>query len=365
MQGLNRQLRVCMFPRDIPFNEGLGIMSDALERTGKVKITNYKYFTSFFARADLFHVHWVDELVVGARWKCIIKIFLFLSFFLFCKMLNRPIVWTVHNVGAHESNYRGLEKLLWSVFLPRVDWAIHLCPASLDAIHRLTATPPPGSVIPHAHYRSVYDPATLPVEPYDHERGPFVFASFGLIRPYKGFENLIEVFHSWKFQEAALHISGSPSFKESEHLVREMAKMSEADPRITLDFRTLTRDEVVKFVSASSVVVLPYNKLLNSGVANVALSLGRPVMGPAVGCILDYYEKLGPKWILMYENELNVEHLRMAYERFRGHHRGTLPDLSWMDADRVAADILSLYQQVINASKRPGCSKNAKQNDIA
>jgi hypothetical protein len=67
----------------------------------------------------------------------------------------------------------------------------------------------------------------------------------------------------------------------------------------------------------------------------------------------------------MYENELNVEHLKMAYERFRGHHRGTLPDLSWMDADRVAADILSLYQQVINASKRPGCSKNAKQNDIA
>lgn len=356
MERLNRRLRVCMFPKYNPLDESLRIMSDALERTGKVQVANYNFFSSFFARADLFHVHWVDELVTSTGWKSIIKLFLFLLFLLTCKMLNRRIVWSVHNIGAHENRHPTLERLLWSVFLPRVDWAIHLCPASLSVICRLTPTPPSGSVIPLPHYRSIYDAIGLPVEAGRPREAPFVFASFGTIRPYKGFENLARVFHSWNLREVALRISGYPTAKDSAHLVGEMARVSADDQRITLDFRALSRDEIKKFVSASSVVVLPYHKLLNSGVANLALCLGRPIVAPAAGCILDYYDRLGPEWILMYENELNVEHLKMAYERFRGRNYTALPDLSWMDSDRVATDILNVYQQVINTSiERPGC----------
>ncbi len=51
------QISVCMFPRS-ETNEFLGLMSDALERTGRVKIANFRYVASLFSRADLFHVHW-------------------------------------------------------------------------------------------------------------------------------------------------------------------------------------------------------------------------------------------------------------------------------------------------------------------
>ncbi len=78
-----------MYPKSIPLNESLGIMSDAIERTGRVRISNYNYITSFFSRADLFHVHWVDELVTGVRWhKPVIKVSLFLAYFILCKMLK-------------------------------------------------------------------------------------------------------------------------------------------------------------------------------------------------------------------------------------------------------------------------------------
>ena len=182
----SRAIRVCMFPKDNPVNEGLGVMSDALERTGQVNISKYHYITSIFSRADLFHVHWVDEILAGVRWpKHLIKFYLMLSYILLCKILKRPIVWTVHNIESYEKNYPTLEKILWAVFLPRVDRAIHLCPASVEAIYRLTPTPPSASIIPHAHYRSVY--RSITPAPDMHE--PFTFASFGFIRPYKGFES--------------------------------------------------------------------------------------------------------------------------------------------------------------------------------
>ncbi len=346
MRNIGRPIRVCMFPKDIPSNESLGIMTDAMEKTGKVSVRNYSYFFSFFARADIFHVHWVDELVVGVRWpKHIVKVFLFLLYLMFSKLLKRPIIWTVHNVGAYEGNYPKLERLLWRVFLPRVNWAIHLCSASLDAMYRLTAAPPPGSVIPHPHYRSVYEPCDTTGEEVRGSIDPFIFSSFGLIRAYKGFEHLVQIFHSWGLQKVELRIAGAPVFKESAQLGQEMVRLSESDPRIALDLRALNKQELKDFICTSRVVVLPYNKIMNSGVAALALSLGRPILGPAAGCILDYHQKLGADWVLMYDNSLTVQDLKAAYDHLQSRNRSTLPDLNWMEPDRIAGEIIEVYRQ--------------------
>jgi glycosyltransferase involved in cell wall biosynthesis len=348
MPTTNRPIRVCMFPKSIPSNESLGLMSTALERTGLVTISNFNYFTSFFSRSDLFHIHWVDELVVGARWpKHIVKVSLFLIYLIFSKILKRPIVWTVHNIGAQESNYPRLERFLWNVFLPRVDWAIHLCSASLEAIFRLTPTPPPGSVVPHPHYRAVYGSCGVTADSQARSSKPFVFSSFGLIRTYKGFENLVEIFHSWALQEAVLKIAGAPVFKESTQMVKDMHRLSGGDPRINLDLRALEIGELKDFVCASDLIVLPYHKIMNSGVAALALSLGRPILGPAAGCILDYQQKLGAEWVLTYEKMLTLEDLKKAYNEMRGRKHSALPDLEWMDPDRIAAEIIKLYQRVL------------------
>ena len=343
----SRAIRVCMFPKDNPINEGVGLLSEALEKTGQVKISKYHFITSLFSKADLFHVHWIDGILDGVRWpKHIIKLHLMLSYILLCKILKRPIVWTVHNVKSYEKNYPILEKILWAVFLPRVDRAIHLCPASVEAIYRLTQTPPPASIIPHAHYRSVYRSIT----PAPDVLEPFTFTSFGFIRPYKGFESLIKAFQACNTEDAVLRISGAPLFNESSKIVSDMINLSRGDPRIILDFRELSRREITELVRRSNVIVLPYHKIMNSGVAAVALSLGCPIMGPAAGCILDYQQRLGSEWVVMYENELTGEDLKMAYKAFQDRDRTVLPDLSWMDPDRIAAETLDVYRRVICAA---------------
>lgn len=146
-----------------------------------------------------------------------------------------------------------------------------------------------------------------------------------------------------------LRISGAPLFNESSKIVSEMIGLSRGNPRIILDFRELSRREITELVRRSNVIVLPYHKIMNSGVANVALSLGCPIMGPAAGCILDYHQKLGSEWVVMYQNELTAEDLKMAYERFQDRDRTALPDLSWMDPDRIAAETLDVYRRVIGA----------------
>lgn len=341
-----RPIKVCMFPKYVPINESIGLMSDAIERTGHAKISNYRYLASLFRRADLFHVHWPDDTVFGSRIRQLIKVAFFLSYVLLCKLFGRPIVWHVHNIGAHEKGYLFLEKLVWNVFLPRVDWTIHYCPASLKAIYRLTDSPPPGTVIPHPHFRSVYGPLGAAVDPRRRlglATDAFVLSSFGLIRPYKGFENLIKVFRNWNDESSMLHIAGEPMFPQ---VANELENLSAGDAHICLDLRSLTRLELRDLVYASDVIVLPYKKMMNSGVAVAALSLGCPILGPAAGCILDFHERLGPDWVLMFNDELSVDDLERARRSFRKRDRSKMPNLSWMEPDIIGENILQVYQQL-------------------
>jgi glycosyltransferase involved in cell wall biosynthesis len=318
----------------------------------KVKIFNYSYFFSFFRRADIFHVHWPDGTLFGVHWpKHLVKLAFFLSYVFLCKALRRPIVWTVHNIGAHESDYPRIERYLWDVFLPRVAWAIHLCPASLEAIKRLTTNVPPGSVIPHPHYRFVYSPLRRSTDPRSllgYASDTFVVSSFGLIRPYKGFEDLIRLFRNWRTENVRLHISGQAMFPT---IAVELQTLAADDDRISLDLRDLPPQELSDLVQASNVIVLPYNKIMNSGVAAAALSIGTPIIGPAGGCILDYSEKLGAEWVLMFKDKLTIAHLEDAKIRFgRRETRGS-PNLSWMDPDKIGEQIVQVYERLLVEAK--------------
>ena len=342
-----RRIKVCMYPKYTASNESIGLMSDAIENTGHAEISDYKYFASLFRRADLFHVHWPDATVYGSRIRQLVKVSCFLSYVLLCKLLGRPIVWHVHNIGSHEkAAYIFLEKLLWKVFLPRVDWTIHYCPATLKAIYELTNSPPEGTVIPHPHFRSVYDPLGAAVDPrrrLGFATDAFIMSSFGLICPYKGFENLINLFRKWNDESSILYIGGEPMFPQ---VATELEKLSAGDTRIRLYLHPLTRLELRDLVYASDVIVLPYKKLMNSGVAAAALSLGCPILAPAAGCILDYYQRLGPDWVLMYNGELSVDDLEHASQRFHNRDRSKMPNLSWMQVDVIGENILGLYRQL-------------------
>lgn len=107
---------------------------------------------------------------------------------------------------------------------------------------------------------------------------------FGLIRPYKGLEDLIEVFNSFSEEEVAgfwLTVVGETwdGCTEPAHLIQT----SRYRDRITF-VNEYVSDEVVGAAFAhADVVVLPYRRSSSSGTLHVAMSWGLPVVVSAVG----------------------------------------------------------------------------------
>ena len=131
-------------------------------------------------------------------------------------------------------------------------------------------------VIPHGafdHMLSLPDEQPLPAELAEVE-GPVILC-FGTVRPYKGIDVLLRAFA--ELEGAELWIVGRP-------LDTPMAPLRElAGERVRFVTRYLAEPEVPAFFRRADLVVLPHREVDQSGVLNVALAFGKPIVMSAVG----------------------------------------------------------------------------------
>jgi glycosyltransferase involved in cell wall biosynthesis len=106
--------------------------------------------------------------------------------------------------------------------------------------------------------------------------GP-VILFFGLLRPYKGIDTLLEAFR--RVPGAELWIAGNPRM-EVEPLRRLAA---EAPGRVRFLTRFVEDAEIPALMRRADVVVLPYRDVEHSGVLYAALAFGKPLVLSAVG----------------------------------------------------------------------------------
>lgn len=111
-----------------------------------------------------------------------------------------------------------------------------------------------------------------------------VFTFFGGIYPNKGIEILIQAFRKTQVSNFRLVIAGKAG-KSSEAYSQTLKEMAEGDERISFYFNYIPDDEVQIFMNATDIVVLPFTKILTSGSTILAMSFGRPVIIPKVGCL--------------------------------------------------------------------------------
>ena len=192
------------------------------------------------------------------------------------------VAYTVHNLEPHEEATR-VEQ--WgSARLVCLADVVHVhdesTAAELAARYGRTAG---VAVIPHGHYIGCYPNTLSRAEARDRLGLPpdtFVYACIGLLRPYKGLEELVPAFRSLPDAHLRLLLAGKPGTPE---YGRTLAALAAGDARIRLDPQFVPPEEVQTYYNAADVCVLPYRQITTSGAALLAFSFGLPIVAPAIG----------------------------------------------------------------------------------
>jgi len=259
-----------------------------------------------------------------------------------------PTVLTAHDVLPREPRVGG-DRILAAQrrLYERVDAVVvH----SAHGEERLTGTlgidPAKVARIPHGAFAHLTAPpgGRWPLPPHlaaVDEATPVVLL-FGLVRPYKGLDVLLEAWAGVRAATGAeLWVVGRP---------RGVALPDPPPPGVRLEPRFVADAELPALFRRATVVVLPYREIDQSGVLATALAFARPLVLTAVGGFPEVAAAgaaalvppgdpaaLGAALTGLLGDPVRRGHLAAAAARLAA------TDLSW---DRIAAQHLALYARL-------------------
>jgi glycosyltransferase involved in cell wall biosynthesis len=187
---------------------------------------------------------------------------------------RRPLVLTAHDILPREARLgqRQAQRRLYEHFDAIV---VHSRHGRARLTDELGVSGERVHVIAHGafeHLAARDAPNAIAPPPFQSDL-PVVLC-FGLMRPYKGIEELLE---AWRGIEGAeLWIVGAPRMDIS-------ALRSAAPPGVRFVPRFVTDDELPAYFRRADLVVLPYREIDQSGVLFTALAFGKPLLLSDVG----------------------------------------------------------------------------------
>ncbi|KJL29522.1 glycosyltransferase [Microbacterium oxydans] len=297
-------------------------LCEALDRTPGIDLSFFSWKRAILGRLDVLHVHWPELLVGGHRLSGrIARRILTAVFLVRARLTGVAIVRTLHNLERPSD-------------MAKIDLAL------LDAVDRLTTltitlnddTPLPEGharrTILHGHYRDWF--ASYPTPEAIDGRMGYV----GLIRRYKGVEQLIEAFRALDADGSSLSVAGRPS---TDDLEAELIGLAGDDARVEFHFRFLDDAELVARISEAEFIVLPYRHMHNSGTALAALSVGRAILVPDNTVNRALAIEVGERWVHLFDGELTDADLARVRAAVAAGIDGS-PDLSQRDWSTVGAE---------------------------
>ena len=331
-----------------PYNR---LLYDAVEEEG-VEVEEFTLERALNGGYDLWHLHWPDDfLSYRSPVKAAAYVLAELVLMVIARQRGTRIVWTVHDLGPHESHHGWLESIFWRIFPKLVDGFVTLSHTGREAARRQhpELKSLPSAVVPHGHYRPAYPEPIAKASARDQlglpESDP-VAVYVGRIRPYKSVEPLVHAFRKVPNADARLLVTGNPS---GPAIKRQIRRAAMGDDRIHLDLRFIPDDEIPAILGAADLAVLPYEDILHSGSALLALSFNRPVLVPNRGAMAELQSQMGADWVMTYEGRITPGKIDAALEAARSADRpdrAPLDDLEW---PTIAAQTIELYDRVLHA----------------
>ncbi|MDW8370985.1 MAG: glycosyltransferase, partial [Geminicoccaceae bacterium] len=137
-------------------------------------------------------------------------------------------------------------------------------------------------IVPHGNYRPRFAPLAAPREGGRAALGlpeeARVVLLFGRLDAYKGIDELLDAIGRLDRPELWLLIAGQQVVRLDEPLARLPPAVRQ---RIVVEPGPVPEARIPLLFHAADALVAPYRRILTSGAAMLALSLGRPVLAPA------------------------------------------------------------------------------------
>lgn len=329
-------------------NPFITLLSRSIEPDASIR-----FFTPvnvLFSSFDVFHLHWPEGLTrADGRVKTVLKTFL--SLFLLVRIVvgRKPVVRTVHNLEPHEGVGKW-ERIVFTLFEQRESIRIYLNESTENSMEH-------GVVILHGNYE--VSKQSQKIKSVDVNNS---LITYGMLRPYKGLEKLIQITSEYQGKDLKLDILGKPISSQYGAVLAEKCSQS---TNVNLEQRFVPDAELVQRIRNSDLVVLPYEGLYNSGAVILALSAGVPVLVPHTPSTLALQREVGLEWVNLFDKNLNKTEIDSAIRKSANIRTWSQPDLtrrSWANIGRMH---VSVYKSIKSNSLMRSRKNSSWKNDLS
>lgn len=251
---------------------------------------------------DVVHIHWTSPILAGVvkEDEAVRRAAKFTSVLSAAKARGLRLLWTVHNIIAHDSAFPHVDESIARFLAEHADLVIQLHDHTSAAVaNSYTLDPNRLATVRLASYLGVY-----PDHWTDEEAREFIgvpqgvptVGFLGQIRPYKGLDVLVAAIEAAQeaIPDLTLVIAGKV-FPEDRDEVNELLGRSK---NIVSELRFVPDGAFGAWHRASDVIVLPFRKILNSSSLTAAATFDRHVIIPDDTPLAAVYES--EPWVTAY-----------------------------------------------------------------
>lgn len=255
---------------------------------------------------DVLHVHWTSPITKDARDadEAMERVHRFDALLADASGRGVSIVWTVHNMIAHDAAFEDAELAIAECLIARADAIVQLNPGTARATADAYTLPVDKLVtVPHSSYLGVYPDGRddegsrrrvgVPV-------GVPTVGFIGQVRAYKGLEVLCEAVRLAAKEIPDLTFVAAGKVHPDEHeAVLEMLP----EDRVVRHFDFVDNVDFADWLRSCDVVALPYRRVLNSGSLLAAATFERICVIPAETPVAETFGE--EPWVVTYAERDN------------------------------------------------------------
>lgn len=284
-------MRIVAFEKSgISYNDAL---YKAVESQGVAVVQGYfagGWLLKNLRRGDWVHLHWPSfQYAVKGSYLAGLRGFArWFSLLALIRLRGARIAWTAHNLLPHDRHPIGwMDPLARRIVIALAGKIlVHGPGAAKELCARFPSATPKIAHMPHGNWVDYY-PVTSTREAARSKLGippdTYVYLFIGLCKPYKNLHGLVKAFRALPGNSMLL-VAGK--FQDPNYH-KHVEALASGDQRIRIIPGFVPNDMIQAYLVACDAVVAPYNEILTSGTAMLAISFGRPIISVNKGFLKD------------------------------------------------------------------------------